>query len=473
MDMTADTRIEDLQPTLQRLRAAQAARLPDVGQRLEDLRHLREVFHRRLEDMVAAVAADFGHRSRHETLVSDGMTVLGELDHLIKHTKGWAKTRRASVDALFLPARAEIRRVPLGVVGVISPWNYPVNLALIPLATAIAAGNHVYLKPSEHTPRSSEFLRALLAEVFPEDRVAVALGGADVAGAFSALPFDHLFFTGSTAVGRKVMAAAAPNLTPVTLELGGKSPALVAEGYPLSTAAARIASGKWLNAGQTCIAPDYVLVPHAQRDMLVAALTREIQERYPTLDDNPDLTRIINTGQYDRLVAAIDDARERGARIVQPVEVDPDQGVAQRLLPPTLVLDVPGDATLMQEEIFGPVLPIIGYDNIDEALAFIRERDRPLAFYHFDSNAQRTERVLDTVVAGGVTVNDTVMHIAQSSLPFGGVGPSGMGHYHGEAGFLTFTKLMPVFRQARVSGMALFKPPYKGLADRLVKFLTR
>ncbi|MGY6518772.1 MAG: coniferyl aldehyde dehydrogenase [Lysobacteraceae bacterium] len=462
-----------LTPTLDRLRAAHQARTPDFLQRREDLRHLRAVFQSRLEAMVEAMHADFGHRSRHESLVSDGMTVLSEIDHLLKHLKAWMKPRRAPVDALFLPARAEVRRVPLGVVGVISPWNYPVNLALIPLATAIAAGNHVFLKPSEHTPATSAFLQDLLGEVFPADRVSVALGGPDVAEAFSGLPFDHLFFTGSTAVGRKVMAAAAKHLVPVTLELGGKSPALVAEGYPVATAAARIASGKWLNAGQTCIAPDYVLVPEGMREALVAALSEEVRTRYPSLDDNPDFTRVINDAQFQRLSGLVAEARERGATVLQPVAVDAAKATPMRLLPPTLVVDPPGDSGLMTEEIFGPVLPVIGYRDIDQALAFIRDRDRPLAFYHFDHNRQRTERVLGQVVAGGVTVNDTVMHIAQSSLPFGGVGPSGMGHYHGEAGFLTFSKQMPVFRQARVSGMALFKPPYKGLADRLVKFLTR
>ena len=240
MDTIASTPTADLAPTLARLRAAQAAHVPDYAQRIDDLVRLRAAFKARLEEMNAAVSADFGHRSRHETLVSDGMMVLSEIDHLRRHLKAWMRPQRRRVDMLFLPARAQLRFQPLGVVGVISPWNYPVNLALMPLAVAIAAGNHVYLKPSEHTPRTSEFLRTLLADVFPADRVAVALGEGDVAAAFAALPFDHLLFTGSTAVGRKVLAAAAPNLTPVTLELGGKSPAIVADGYPLERAAARI-----------------------------------------------------------------------------------------------------------------------------------------------------------------------------------------------------------------------------------------
>jgi coniferyl-aldehyde dehydrogenase len=473
MDTTTDTPITALHPTLERLRAAHARNVPDFAQRRDDLQRLRGALKDGLERMDAALRADFGHRSRHESMVTDGMTVLNEIDHLLRHLRRWMRPQRRATDWLFLPARSEIRFQPLGVVGVISPWNYPVNLALIPLATAIAAGNHVYLKPSEHTPATSEFLRGVLAQVFPEDRVAVALGGPEVAAAFAGLPFDHLFFTGSTAVGRKVMAAAAPNLTPVTLELGGKSPAIIAEGYPLATAAARIASGKWLNAGQTCIAPDYVMLPAAQRDAFVDALRREVGARYAQLDDNPDYTRIINEGQYQRLRGYLDDARQRGAEVIELVAVERARADAARLIPPTLVIEPGDDSPLMQDEIFGPILPIRSYRSLDDALAFINARDRPLALYHFDLDRRRTEHVLDSTIAGGVSVNDTVMHIAQSSLPFGGVGASGMGHYHGREGFLTFSKQKPVFYQARWSGMSLFKPPYRGLADRIVRFLTR
>jgi coniferyl-aldehyde dehydrogenase len=473
MDTTTDTPITALHPTLEWLRAAHARNVPDFAQRRDDLQRLRGALKDGLERMDAALRADFGHRSRHESMVTDGMTVLNEIDHLLRHLRRWMRPQRRATDWLFLPARSEIRFQPLGVVGVISPWNYPVNLALIPLATAIAAGNHVYLKPSEHTPATSEFLRGVLAQVFPEDRVAVALGGPEVAAAFAGLPFDHLFFTGSTAVGRKVMAAAAPNLTPVTLELGGKSPAIIAEGYPLATAAARIASGKWLNAGQTCIAPDYVMLPAAQRDAFVDALRREVGARYAQLDDNPDYTRIINEGQYQRLRGYLDDARQRGAEVIELVAVERARADAARLIPPTLVIEPGDDSPLMQDEIFGPILPIRSYRSLDDALAFINARDRPLALYHFDLDRRRTEHVLDSTIAGGVSVNDTVMHIAQSSLPFGGVGASGMGHYHGREGFLTFSKQKPVFYQARWSGMSLFKPPYRGLADRIVRFLTR
>ena len=473
MNLPAATPITDLAPTLERLRVAQAANPPDLTQRRDDLLRLRTAFKARQQDMLDALNADFGNRSRHESLLTDAMTVLSEIDHTRRRLKRWMKPQRRPVDWLFLPGRAQIRFQPLGVVGIIAPWNYPVNLALIPLISAIAAGNHAYLKPSEHAPHTSAFLQSLLAQVFPPERVAVALGEADVAAAFSALPFDHLFFTGSTAVGRHVMAAAAPNLTPVTLELGGKSPAIIAPGYPLATAAARITTGKWLNAGQTCIAPDYILLPHAAREEFVQALKAEVAARYPSLDDNPDYTRIINPAQYRRLCDWLDEAAARGATVLPLLEVDAEQAQAQRLIPPTLVLDAPEDCRLMREEIFGPVLPLVGCDSVDAAIDYINERDRPLALYHFDLDRARTERVLERTISGGVCVNDTVLHIAQSSLPFGGVGPSGMGAYHGHEGFLTFSKRKPVFHQARLSSMALFKPPYRGLADRLVKFLTR
>lgn len=473
MSIATDTPISELRPTLDRLRAAQRANPPDYAQRMADLARLRQAFKARLDEMVAALSADFGHRSRHESLASDAMTVLAEIDAMRKHLREWMRPQPRPVDWLFWPARAEVRIQPLGVVGVIAPWNYPVNLALMPLATAIAAGNHVYLKPSEQTPRTSAFLQDLLREVFPADRVAVALGGGELGAAFAGLAFDHLLFTGSTAVGRKVMAAAAPNLTPVTLELGGKSPAIIAPGYSLATAAARIASGKFLNAGQTCIAPDYVLVPKAQRDAFVEALRREVAARYRSLDDNPDYTRIINEGQFRRLRGYLDEARARGYQVTALVPVDPARAEAERIIPPTVVVDPADDAALMRDEIFGPILPVKGYGDLDEAVAYVNAHERPLALYAFDNQHARVRRMLDRTMAGGVTVNDTVMHIAQGNLPFGGIGPSGMGHYHGREGFLVFSKQKPVLYQSRITGMALFKPPYRGLADRLVKFLTR
>ena len=467
---SADTQLHDLQPTLERLRAAWQANKPDYAQRRDDLQRLRAALKRRLDEMARTIAADFGHRSLDESRIADGMTALNEIDHLLRHLRGWMKPRRVGVGWRYLPARALVRPVPLGFVGVIAPWNYPVNLALIPLATAIAAGNHVYLKPSEHTPRTSAFLRDLLVEVFPADRVAVATGGAEVGAAFAALPFDHLVFTGSTAVGRKVMAAAAPHLTPLTLELGGKSPALVCDDYPVEKAAARIATGKWFNCGQTCIAPDYVLVPAGKRDAFVEALRREIQARYGhDLGNRDDYTRIINEGQYARLQGYLDDARQRGVDIVTLAgSADP----AQRLLPPTVLLEPGDDAKIMQDEIFGPLLPVKSYRTLDEAIGYINGHDRPLALYPFSHDRATVEKVLHATLAGGVSVNDTLFHFAVPTLPFGGVGASGMGAYHSRAGFDAMSKLLPVLWQARRTGGDLLKPPYskaKWLIDLIVR----
>ena len=470
MDAIADTQPADLAPTLQRLRDAWQARKPDYAQRRDDLQRLRDALKRRLDEMARTIAADFGHRSLDESRIADGMTALNEIDHLLRHLRRWMKPRRVGVGWRFLPARAQVRPVPLGVVGVIAPWNYPVNLALIPLATAIAAGNHVFLKPSEHTPRTSAFLRDLLAEVFPANRVAVATGGAEVGAAFAGLPFDHLVFTGSTAVGRKVMAAAAPHLTPLTLELGGKSPALLCDDYPIDRAAARIATGKWFNCGQTCIAPDYVLVPAGQRDGFVEALRREVAARYGADFGNlDDYTRIVNDGQYARLQGYVDDARQRGIDVVTlGGKADP----AQRLLPPTVLLEPGDDAKVMQDEIFGPLLPVKSYRTLDEAIAYINAHDRPLALYPFSHDRATIDRILHETVAGGVSVNDTLFHFAITGLPFGGVGASGMGAYHSRAGFDAMSKLLPVLWQARRTGGDLLKPPYSK-AQWLIDLIVR
>ncbi|MBS0487900.1 MAG: coniferyl aldehyde dehydrogenase [Proteobacteria bacterium] len=467
--MDTQTNPTDLNATLTRLRAAQQRNVPTYRQRMDDLKRLRVAFKARSEEFAVAMSADFGRRSRHESLLSDTFTVLKEIDYTRRHLRGWMRSRRALADWLFWPATTQVRYQPLGVVGVIAPWNYPVNLALKPLITAIAAGNHVMLKPSEHTPRTSELLKQMLSEVFPDDRVAVVLGGPEIAGAFAALPFDHLFFTGSTAVGRKVMAAAAPNLTPVTLELGGKSPAIVAPDYPIATAVDRIAAGKFLNAGQTCIAPDYVLLPQASIPEFVEEMQKYISQRYANLAENPDYSSIVNAGQYARLKGYLDQAHAAGAKIVELAAGD----AGKRVLPPTLVLDAREDLALMQDEIFGPILPLVAVDSVDAAIDYVNARPRPLALYHFDHDRARTRRVLERTVAGGVSVNDTVMHFAQSALPFGGVGPSGMGAYHGRAGFLALSKAKPVLYQARWTSMKFMRPPYRGVADFIVKFLTR
>jgi len=469
MEPINHTSINELLPTVTRLRKAWQDKRPDYEQRRDDLQRLRDALKKRLQEMADTVAADFGHRSRHETLLADGMTVLNEIDHLRSHLRRWMKPTRVGVGWRFWPARAEVRSEPVGVVGVISPWNYPVNLALIPLATAIAAGNHVFLKPSEHTPRTTEFLRSLLADVFPSDRVAVAAGGAEMAGAFAALPFDHLVFTGSTAVGRKVMAAAAPHLTPLTLELGGKSPAIVCADFPVEQAAARLATGKWFNGGQTCIAPDYVLIDEGRAPALAEALREQVRARYGTLDDASDYTRIINDGQYARLQSYVDDAKSLGLQVL-PLTGNGD--ARERLFPPTLVLEPGDDAKVMQEEIFGPILPIKSYRTLDDAIAYVNAHDRPLSLYPFSHDRDNVEKILRNTLAGGVTVNDTVLHFGINNLPFGGIGPSGMGAYHGRAGFDAFSKALPILWQPRRAGSDMLKPPYSKVA-RFIDFIIR
>jgi coniferyl-aldehyde dehydrogenase len=462
-----------LRPVFDRLRAAQGRHVSDLAERRARLAKLERAVVAYREDIVQAISADFGRRSRVETLAADVMTVLGDLRHSQRKLRGWMKPERRGVNWPFLPARGEIRVQPLGVVGIVAPWNYPFQLAVLPLANAVAAGNRVMIKPSEFTPRLAELLTRLLGEVFADDEVVVVQGGADVGAAFSALPFDHLLFTGSTAVGRHVMAAAAKNLTPVTLELGGKSPVLIAPGYPIEHAADRVAWGKCFNSGQTCVAPDYVLVPRAQRDEFVRAYMASIKRRFPTLAMNPDYTAIVNARQAERLREWLDDARERKVTVVQhrPDAESAPPGV--ELVPPTVLLDPPDDARVMQEEIFGPLLPVKGYDTHDEAIAYVLGRDRPLAFYPFDHDNARLERTLDRVVAGTVCINDTLVQFGQEDLPIGGVGASGMGVYHGHAGFLTFSKRTSVFRQSRLNGMRLFDSPYTDFARKVVEFLSK
>jgi coniferyl-aldehyde dehydrogenase len=329
------------------------------------------------------------------------------------------------------------------------------------------------IKPSEFTPSVSALIEKLVGEVFSDDEVTVVQGDASVGAEFTKLPFDHLIFTGSTAVGRHVMAAAAANLTPVTLELGGKSPALIAPDYPVAQAAERIAFGKCFNAGQTCVAPDYVLLPEAQLEAFITAFADSIARRYPDMADNAEYTGIINTRQSTRLQAWLDEAKAAGVRTVA---CGPEQAPGTenlRMMPPTVLVNPPDNLTVMQQEIFGPLLPVITYEGLEQALGFVLARDKPLAFYLFDRESARVDAVLGRICAGSVCINDVLVQFGQDDLPIGGVGASGMGHYHGRDGFLTFSKAMPVMHQARLNGMHLFDPPYGRIITRLVDFLTR
>ena len=382
-------------------------------------------------------------------MLADVWPVLASARHALLHLRTWMKPKNVAVGLELLPGRARILYQPLGVVGIISPWNYPFQLAVIPLIAALAAGNRVMLKPSELTPRTSEFLAGFLGRLFPEEKVAVIPGGPETGAAFSALPFDHLFYTGSTAVGRRVMLAAAENLTPVTLELGGKSPCIVGEDAALATAADSIAAGKLLNAGQTCIAPDYVLVPEASREEFLRLLQQSIQKLYPSLRANPDYTSIVNARHYERLARYTGEARQRGVRVIEINPLGEALPESERKMAPTLIIDPPEELAAMQDEIFGPVLPIKSYRTLDEAIAYVNAHPRPLALYYFGRDTAGRDKVLGQTTSGGVSVNETLMHIVVEKLPFGGVGPSGMGAYHGESGFQTFRTARKSLQEAQ------------------------
>ena len=474
MDTTATcaSPLDSLRPAFDRLRAAHLAHIPSYGERCAALERLDAAVRKYRDDIVAACSADFGRRAPLETLGADVLVSLDEIKHARKHLHRWMRPEKRSVNLSFRPARGELRYAPLGVVGIVAPWNYPFQLAIVPLVNAIAAGNRAMVKPSEFTPRVSALLAKMLGETFSPDEVAVVQGDDELAAAFTRLPFDHLLFTGSTMVGRQVMAAAAADLTPVTLELGGKCPAVIAPGYPLEHAADRIAFGKCFNGGQTCVAPDYVLVPAAQRDAFVDAYLASVRKRYPTLAGNPDYTATVNARQATRLRGWLEDARARGVVVRQSHEAGTVEAGVE-LIPPTVLLDPPEDALVMREEIFGPLLPVKGYDSHDAAIAYVLGRDKPLAFYAFDKDADRVERSLARVSAGMACVNDVVIQFGQNQFPIGGVGASGMGHYHGHAGFLTFSKAMPVLYQSRFNAMRLMDAPYGGIGRRLVDWLTR
>lgn len=440
--------------------------MPDLEQRLQWLEALHEVIASHQQALVEAISADFGNRSADETLLAEVMPSLHGIRHAKRHLARWMKPSRRRVGLAFQPASARVLYQPLGVVGIIVPWNYPLYLAIGPLIGALAAGNRALLKMSESAPATGRLLRDLLGQVFAEHEVAVVLGDVETGKQFTRLPFDHLLFTGSTEVGRQVMQSAAANLTPVTLELGGKSPAIVAADVPLEQAAERIAFGKTLNAGQTCVAPDYVLVPQQRLEAFVEAYRLAVQRFFPQLTDNPDYTSIINERQLLRLEGYLADARARGALLLPLF----DEGQGRRL-PHHILLDLNDDMQVMQDEIFGPLLPVLPYASLDEAIAYVNARPRPLALYFFGYDRAEQQQVLERTHSGGVCLNDTLLHVAQDDLPFGGIGASGMGHYHGHEGFLTFSKAKAVFSKPRFNAARLIYPPYGGRLQRLIRQL--
>jgi coniferyl-aldehyde dehydrogenase len=446
-----------------------------LDDRLADLEKMRQATKKNAERIAAVITGDFGNRSRQETLLAEVWPVLAAIRHTKKHLAEWMKPKKVSVALELRPGHARILHQPVGVVGIISPWNYPFQLAIIPPMAALAAGNRVLLKPSELTPRTSQFLSEFLGKLFAPDKVATILGGPEVGSAFARLPFDDLFFTGSTAVGRLVMQAAAENLTPVTLELGGKSPCILGEDAVLETAAQSIVLGKLLNAGQTCIAPDYVLLPQARREEFITLVSKQVKAFYPSLQSNPDYTTIINDHHYQRVRRYLDEAKAKGTRLVELNPAQEELTAETRKLAPTLVIEPDEDLALMREEIFGPVLPIKSYSRIDEAVAFInrrpRPRPRPLALYYFGVDQAARDKLLRQTVSGGVSVNETLMHILVDDLPFGGIGASGMGAYHGAAGFETFSHRKGVFVQGRFNAARFIRPPFGWISKAMVKML--
>jgi coniferyl-aldehyde dehydrogenase len=452
--------------------AARKKPAPGYEERSRALERLEGALLARKTAIAAAISSDFGNRSTHESLAGEVFVVLGAIRHARAHLRDWMEPEDREVSWLFATSTARVVPQPVGVVGIISPWNYPVLLSLSPLVGALAAGNRVLVKPSELVPQTAALLADLVASAFSDDEVAVVTGGAEMGERFSRLPFDHLLFTGSTRVGKLVMRAASENLVPVTLELGGKSPAIVGPDCSLRLAATRILAGKLFSAGQTCIATDYVLLPAPMRDAFVEACQAAVAAMYPTLAKNPDFTSIISDAHVARLGRVLDDARARGGRVVELV-ASGESFEGTRKVAPALVLDVTDEMLVAQEEIFGPILPIVTYTTLDEAIAYVNDRPRPLALYYFGHDARAIDRVLAETVSGGVTINETLLHLMQDDLPFGGIGASGMGHYHGREGFETFTKKKPVFHQSRVSARALLRPPFGKVADAVLRALLR
>jgi coniferyl-aldehyde dehydrogenase len=469
-------RAEEVESRFHAMREASRMEPPSgAAERKAQLRRLRDVVTVRRGEFAQAIAYDFGWRSHDETLLAEVLPTLGVIKDALAHLERWMAPERRPRSLNFIPAQNRVYWQPKGVVLIIAPWNYPMQLAVTPLAAAIAAGNRVILKPSEFAPATAQLLKRYIEEALGPDRVTVATGGVEMAEALCRLPFDHILFTGSTAVGKLVMRAAADNLTPVTLELGGKSPAIVHGDFDHEVAVQRIVRGKLLNAGQTCIAPDYALVRSDRVDDFVRLYRETTARFYPRLIDNRDYTSIINERHYLRLADMLTDARAKGARVVtiDPAgELRPDTVGAPdvRKMLPALVIDPAPQLAVMREEIFGPVLPVVPYDSLENALTFVNARPRPLALYYFDHDRNRVGQVLRETVSGGASINDTVLHFAQDGLPFGGVGESGMGSYHGYEGFRTFSHAKGVFWQSRWTATDLLVPPYGDLFKRLIRF---
>lgn len=440
---------------------------PPLQERRRHLATLRRLLLAHKSAIAEAIDADFTARSRDESLMLEVMTSIHHIDYTLERLRCWMRPERRGLGLHFLPARARVVYQPLGVAGIIVPFNYPVNLAMVPLTAALAAGNRVMLKMPERTPRLSALVREIMREGFAEDQVAVVEGEGEVAAAFAALPFDHLLFTGSTPIGQRVMQAAAQNLTPVTLELGGKSPAIIADDIPLEDVIDRICFAKSVNAGQTCVAPDYVLVPRSKVDAFVQAFKAAFRKMYPTVSGNPDYTSIVDARAYELLQDWLKDAADKGARIEKTSDEAISDGTYRMAM--HLVTQVTDEMTIMQKELFGPILPVVPYDGIEQALDYVNRRPRPLALYLFTYDRALQEHVTTHTHSGSMCINEALIQVGVDDLPFGGIGHSGMGHYHGYEGFLTFSKAKSVLAKGRLNSMGLMFPPYGGYIQQLLK----
>lgn len=442
---------------------------PSLETRMESLKMLSDIVEENKDRLIEAVYKDFGLRAREETLFLEIFPLQEEIRHAMKNLRSWTKKRSVPGSWFLLPSSAYFQYQPLGVVGIMGAWNYQVLLSLSPLVDAIAAGNHAILKPSEIAPASAEVIKEIINSNFPKEYIHCVTGDAELAKDFSSLEFDHLFFTGSTRVGKLIMAAAAPNLTPVTLELGGKSPAIIHSSYSVKLAAKRIMAGKLFNCGQTCVAPDYVIMPSDLNAEFETQAKAMVEKFYPDITKNEQYSQIINDEHFDRLEDLLKDAQEQGAKIVELSPQKSSKGT--KLMTPKLVFNVTENMQIMQEEIFGPILPILNLDSMEEAVSYVNENPKPLALYYFDDKKKRINWLLKHTLSGGVLINDTVYHLAQHNLPFGGVGASGMGHYHGFDGFKTFSKKRPVMYQRSFAASDFLHPPFTEAKKKLIKFM--
>ncbi|MBL4717981.1 MAG: coniferyl aldehyde dehydrogenase [Erythrobacter sp.] len=475
----ADDRKTEMEAVLRKQRAAHHQMRPEpMALRKDRIQRAMKLLTDHADDLCKVMAADFGNRSPHQSMITDIAGTVNFGKYCLKHMDKWSRPEKRHVQFPLglLGAKAEVRYEPKGVVGILSPWNFPVNLSFGPLMQIFAAGNRAMIKPSEFTEKTSLLTKELVEEYFTPDECAVFTGGPEVAAAFSEMPFDHLIFTGSTATGRKVMESAAKNLVPVTLELGGKSPVFLGESADFAKAGERVALGKMLNAGQICLAPDYLYVPESKQDEAIHGVWQGTANMYPTLLDNEDYASVVTDRHFDRLQELVADARDKGAEVI---EVNPGNedfsNTNARKMPLTILKNVNDDMRAMQEEIFGPVLPVKTYRHIDEAIDYVNEHDRPLGLYYFGQDSNEREKVLTKTISGGVTVNDVIFHVSMEDLPFGGVGPSGMGSYHGVEGFREFSHARSFYTQPKIDVAKLggFKPPYGPATEKAVKSMMK